>query len=77
MASGDVQAGGQLYLSLCASCHGPDGLGASGPGLALVPEMSDAELWDIIVNGVEDMPAYGYLTDQEVADLIAWMRANV
>jgi len=59
-ADGDVE---HLYKEQCASCHGPDRLGAMGP--ALLPEnlgrLKKAEALEVIANGrsATQMPAFG------------------
>lgn len=74
--SGDATAGADVYAGNCAACHGSDGTnGASGPDLSgLVPGMSDSALESVIKNGVGSMPAISTLDDQEVADVVAWLR---
>lgn len=74
--TGDPDAGAEVFSSTCAVCHGADGSGIEGSGSDLneeVPEFSDAELENIIQNGYEEMPPQG-LTDQELADVIAYLR---
>ena len=83
---GDAAAGAVVYEQSCAGCHGADGSGAdAGPGL-LVPEYSlpgfdDTALVTAIVNGVAadegrygGMPMIRGLSDQDLADLIAFVR---
>lgn len=73
--TGDVTRG-EAVFEVCAVCHGADGTGGSGPSLVEeVPDQTDAELEDIILNGYGDMAAQD-LTDQEVADVIAYCRAT-
>lgn len=73
---GDAAAGADVYASNCAGCHGANGEGGSGPALAdEVPEKSDADLEGIITNGTGSMPGFE-LEDQEMADLIAYLREN-
>ena len=74
LSSGNKAAGEQLYVAMCASCHGERGEGTpAGSALYMVPEMSNGELWDVIIYGTDGMPAYPQLSDIDVADLIAWM----
>ena len=76
LANADPISGEALYMDLCASCHGADGMGtASGSSLLGISESNDQALWDVIFFGEDGMPAYSDLSDQEIADLIAWMRA--
>lgn len=72
--TGDATAGAAVYASSCAGCHGDNGNDGSAADLtAEVPEKSDAELEDIVLNGYDDMPAQD-LSAQEMADLLAYLR---
>ena len=75
----DPGAGGQLYSRHCSTCHGEDGKGTM-PG---VPDFTRGEglfqsnqaLLDVIRDGKSVMPAFrGILTDNEIQDLIAYLR---
>jgi mono/diheme cytochrome c family protein len=74
--TGDAAAGADVYAANCVSCHGANGEGVSGPAMTEeVPEYDDAQLEDIIVNGTDGgMPAFGSLSDQDLADLVAYLR---
>lgn len=79
--TGSVSSGEALYASTCASCHGADGKGLAGSGPALdEPAKNDSaqELIGVIVNGRPNtaMGAYGYRTDQQLADLYAYIKAT-
>lgn len=77
-------AGEQVYKAKCATCHGPDGAGATPAGKATkarpfcseeVQKETDEEWTTIIVKGKNKMPAYDKkLTDAEVKDLVAYIR---
>ena len=82
--SGKAQAadtinGGKLYAVHCVSCHGTTGVTimpdapnfTQGEGL-LKP---DFVLLSSIKNGINAMPAYqGILTDQDILDVIVYLR---
>ena len=71
--SGDASAGGDVFQTNCSGCHGADGAGVSGPNLNdRVPDLTDAEIVDTVINGVGSMPAIG-VTDQEAADVLAYV----
>jgi mono/diheme cytochrome c family protein len=74
---GDATRGEQLFALHCAACHGADGSGGS-QGVDLreeVPHHSDRELVRIMANGTGIMLAPG-LSDQEIADVLAYLRAT-
>jgi len=71
--TGDATAGATVYADNCASCHGADATGGSGPNL--VGEVETDEATDIIMNGKEAMPAFAdILSEQDVADVIAYLQ---
>jgi mono/diheme cytochrome c family protein len=75
---GDAARGEELYAA-CAGCHGPDGAGGIDIGGTLssdlrdeIPEMTEAELADVIENGDGAMPPQ-YDDPQDIADVIAYL----
>jgi mono/diheme cytochrome c family protein len=80
LLEGDPVAGEPFYTSDCGLCHGLQGEGTSR-GSALVgifDRRTDMEVVLAIRNGVGDMPAFDtFYTDQELADLLAWMRDSL
>ncbi len=74
--TGDATAGADVYATSCAACHGASGEGGTGPAMAdEVPGKSDAEIEDIVLNGEGSMQAVS-LGDQDLADLLAYLRAE-
>ncbi|MCP4434126.1 MAG: cytochrome c [Actinomycetia bacterium] len=83
----DLAAGEQTYMDFCGSCHGRDFEGSSqGPSQLdehFAPgETTDAEFRQAIENGAPreyydftPMPAIGSLDDQEVTNVIAYIRS--
>lgn len=84
--------GAFTYKKLCASCHQSDGSGVSGlyppiSGTKMV-NGEKAKLIDIILNGQSGeievkgeiynnvMPSHKHLTDQQVADLLTYVKNN-
>ena len=77
-------AGEKVYKAKCATCHGPDGAGATPVGKATkardfcsneVKNESDDEWTQIVVKGKNKMPAYDKkLTDAEIKDVVAYIR---
>lgn len=80
-SSGDATAGESIFSANCASCHGTDATGGSGPDLTEpFTNDADADLANTILNGVSgtDMAAYsGVLSDTDVADVIAYIHSIV
>ena len=74
--SGVDVAGADTFSNNCTACHGFDGLGGSvGPSLqGRVPGLGDADVVDTLLNGKGGMPSWAHLSDQELADLRAYLR---
>lgn len=86
-----VTGGALVYNNYCASCHKPDGTGVSGtyPSLKgaahvrgdqkkLIQLVLQGLPGAITVSGVKyetQMPAFNFLTDQEVADVVGYVRS--
>lgn len=76
---GDATAGATVYADNCAVCHAASGLGVDdgGTGMNLTEAAGetseDAEFAGILLNGEGDMPSFSELTDQEIADVLAYI----
>ena len=84
-------AGARVYNSYCASCHKPDGTGVPGtfPPLKGTQQVREDKTklirlvlaglsGPITVSGVKydaEMPAFSFLSDQEVADVVGYVRS--
>jgi mono/diheme cytochrome c family protein len=81
-ARADEQAGAFLFQDKgCAHCHGPGGSGGKkGPDLANLPKdklWTPAKITHQILNGGQKMPPFSdALTDPEIAQLVAYLRAK-
>jgi mono/diheme cytochrome c family protein len=79
----DEQAGAILFRDKgCAHCHGEGGVGTKkGPSLIDIQKnktWTPAKMTDQILNGGAKMPPFAdSLTDDEIAQLIAYVRAKV
>lgn len=75
--NGNASNGEQFYTEYCKNCHAADGRG--GPrGVDLIKHRShhdDAELIDQIIEGGGNMPSFGYLDDQVIADIISYIHS--
>jgi len=75
---GDPSAGAAVWDEHCVECHASDGTGTDdGPDLTDEPE-SSAKLADKILYGWGEMEGFSEaLSNQEVADLIAYLEDTV
>jgi mono/diheme cytochrome c family protein len=72
------------FKGKCASCHGPDGAGATAVGKAMkvrdlrsaeVQKQSDTDLQKVISDGKGKMPAYkDKLSVADISSLVAYIR---
>ncbi len=75
--SPDPAAGAMVFSGTCgiASCHGPDG--NSGPVAmplsSRVPALTDEAIVGVLLNGQGGMPSQAALSDQELADVVAYL----
>jgi mono/diheme cytochrome c family protein len=74
--SGDDTKGEELYKASCVVCHGPQGMGGIGPRLAGNPVLSNEQaFWKTVYEGRHVMPPLkGALTEQQMADIQAWLK---
>ncbi len=80
-----VVRGEHIYTAQCVACHGSNGDGGTGPALnsrQLLKSTQDSVFFSIIRSGVPNtqMPAWsvdygGPLTDEDVRDVVAFIRA--
>ena len=76
-------SGPELYLRLCARCHGENGEGRFGPAINLKPylsQVSDTELREALLRGrgASEMLSWGelgLLTDGQIDDLVSMIRS--
>jgi mono/diheme cytochrome c family protein len=69
--TGDSTDGAVVYADNCASCHGADATGGTERGITGAP---DEEVAEVVLNGEESMPSFAdTLSDQDIADVIAWL----
>jgi cytochrome c553 len=84
-AGGNAEAGKALYDKKCASCHAKDGAGNPGIAKAMkvelrhlgskeVQDQKDDVLKKFITDGTEKKKPVKGLSDQELADVIAYVR---
>jgi putative heme-binding domain-containing protein len=75
----DIQRGGQIFLTNCARCHGPNGDAISGVDLAsnkFRRAQTDRELTDLIRNGIPGTPMPpGNYTDDQTSVIVAYLHS--
>lgn len=72
--TGDAVAGETVYTNNCTGCHGADGTGVTGPDLtAYLPNATDEDFIDVVLNGQGVMGAFDSLADQDIADLTTYV----
>jgi cytochrome c oxidase cbb3-type subunit 2 len=87
---GSRERGAALFASYCAACHGAQGHGdgplaaklfdpwvnLSKPGFHSLPHPDDAAIARVIRHGLppSSMPGHEWLTNQQVADLVAYVK---
>jgi len=73
-----TNAGQQVFVARCASCHGSDGNGGElGPAITTrVPSRTDDDIRTLLRQGLPSsgMPAFANLSGAEVDDLIRYVR---
>jgi glucose/arabinose dehydrogenase/mono/diheme cytochrome c family protein len=89
----DLKAGALLYTNYCVSCHKADGKGIPGtfPPLSGASQVigDKRQLIRILVNGLSgpitvkgvkydgDMPAFGFLSNKDIANVASYIRNNM
>ena len=71
--TGDATEGQTLYASSCQGCHASDGTGQNG-NPDITGSISDSDI-NIILTGPGQMPAFSSLTDQQIADIAAYVES--
>lgn len=73
--TGDAKTGAALYQANCSSCHGPDGRSGTARRNAAGTAKSDtSEALTTMIDGEDEMPSFSNLQDQELADIIAYLK---
>lgn len=68
---GDTAAGETVYADNCAVCHAADGSGSIGPAIA--GSAAEEVVSTALVGVGDEMPAFDTLSDQDLADLAAFV----
>jgi alcohol dehydrogenase (cytochrome c) len=74
-----IDAGRQLYTSVCQACHGPEARGDRGPALtgSLRHGNSDSEMFRNVRGGIQgtQMPPFAQFTADQIWQAIAYIRS--
>lgn len=79
---GDAQAGEKVYQKECATCHGKNGEGVTGPALgnpSALAHNTDEVIRYAIRHGRQDTPMQAYadiLSEQEIDNVTAFLRSK-
>ena len=78
-SAGDIANGGKLYAKHCVTCHGTDGVNVmpDAPNFAISERLLRPDVFILasIKEGNNAMPAFqGMLSDQEIMDIISYLR---
>jgi mono/diheme cytochrome c family protein len=72
-----LEQGASIYDNNCAVCHGNDGGGVVGPALADNDKLADtSHVVKRILKGGGGMPAFGRLSDEEIANVASLIRSS-
>lgn len=80
-----ARAGATLFAANCASCHGPNGTGGTGPTLnakELLGVASEAQLFNTVSAGISGtrMPSWGKefggpMEEKQIRQIVAYLRS--
>jgi len=72
-----AERGQELFRTNCAFCHGDNGEHGANPLKNAVEQLDDTALTETILNGVPEkgMPVPKRLTNEQIADLVAFIRS--
>jgi len=75
--TGDATAGETVFSANCASCHGADATGGTGPNLVEEADEEREEFIETIFNGKGvGMPSFkDELENQEIADVVSYLQS--
>ncbi|MGQ0466039.1 MAG: cytochrome bc1 complex diheme cytochrome c subunit [Sporichthyaceae bacterium] len=79
-ADGDIQEGGEIFRTNCASCHGFVGNGGAltrGKYAVSLTDTSRKHLYEAMLTGPQSMPVFndGVLTPEQKKDVITYLKA--
>jgi mono/diheme cytochrome c family protein len=77
--TGDQTAGKTTYEAQCGGCHKADGTGNNGPNIisGTKAALSVTAVATAIIDGKGSMPAFNTLSDQEIANTVAYVQGQL
>jgi mono/diheme cytochrome c family protein len=73
--TGTASSGASIYATKCVSCHGSNGRsGSAGVDVAHEARDEAEDAIEKILEGGGGMPSFSNLSDQDVADLVAYLK---
>jgi len=73
--SPDTVLGAKSFTANCVSCHGSNGSsGSARKNLPKAARNETTEAIDVILSGDGSMPAFSAISDQELANIIGWLK---
>lgn len=70
---GDTTAGKSVYTNSCSSCHGTDA--KSGSARENLPSKNASTAYAQIIDGEGSMPSFSDLSDQDIANVWAYVQS--
>ena len=76
--NGFYSEGQKVYADNCIGCHASDGAGTTAaPSLfERVPGLSDEALYEVLIEGKNQMPSWSHFTNEELAHVRAYIRTE-
>ena len=74
----DVERGRSIYAQVCTACHGESGFGGEGLGPALNQGLLPSEIFSVVSQGLNLMPAFGAaLTTEDRRDVAVYVAESL
>lgn len=74
----DLTAGALVFQSACSACHGPEGEGGHGGGIALASANDYDMVVGVVTNGRNNMPALGAVfTPEQLRDVAGFVSSSL
>ncbi len=72
----NTAAGKTLYTDKCSICHGNDGKsGSAARNVAEIAANSQTRSIEQVISGSSEMPSFANMTDQQIADVLGYLKS--